>query len=188
MADVILALERLIDRVRADFLESGIQVPHLFGWRQVAQKTVTGTRVVWVPGDDQSGDLGTLGPARYPGRNPRSYATLHELVTVRIVAFDPDHPEDETKQYRAARLLFDAWYAAVHRAVHGNFSIPRSQWLIDTRERRAGATIRVVLELQAAVMDQLVGEIPAGDLTAEIGLQLKKSPEPPEILQVEGQK
>lgn len=178
MANVVFALEHLLAGVRRVFADDELDVPNLFGWREKAKKDTTGTRIVWVPGDDLSGDVGTLGPARHVGRNPRPLATLNEIATVYLVAFDKSRPEDEASQYHAARLLFDAWYRAAHRVAYGTFQIVRTQWLVSTRERRAGATLRVTLSIQAAILDHPVGTIPGGELGAEIGLALNAELDP----------
>lgn len=165
MADT-WALTKLFDDVVARFLLEGLAVPNLFGWREPARKTTTGKRIVWYPGDPQ-GELGELASARYPGRNPRPLATLHELFTVEITSSDATLPEAERSQYLAVRALFDAWYRAVHLAASGTFKIISSEWVIDKKERRYGACIRVVCSIEAMIPDAEITATPV-DTTAEI--------------------
>jgi hypothetical protein len=156
---VILALPRLHDAVVARFaLDAAVADPPVtapeqpFGWRPVAQQP-HGHRIVWVPGDDSNGDLGELGPAKYPGGLPRTLGTLGELFTVYLEAHDITAPENERSQYIASRLLFDAWVRAVHLAASGTFSIVSANWVDSKKERRFGATIRVVAMIEAAIAD-----------------------------------
>lgn len=165
MADT-WALTKLFDDVGARFVLEGLEVPNLFGWREPARKTTTGKRIVWYPGDPQ-GELGELASARYPGRNPRPLATLHELFTVEITTSDTATPENERAQYLAVRELFDAWFRAVHLAASGTFRIVSSEWVIDKKERRHGACIRVVASVEAMIPDVEITSAPV-DTTADI--------------------
>jgi len=151
MADT-LALEWLFDTVVQRFAAEGpANVRQLFGWRFVAQHH-TGARIVWVPGDSVGG-VGRFGPARDPGGDPRSLGTLHETYHVVISANDPTQPENERLQYRATRLLFDAWFRAVHLAAHGVYAIDRPEWIVERLERRFGAALRVTGSIQAKIPD-----------------------------------
>lgn len=151
---IVLALPRLYDAVVARFAAEGTAVPNLFGWREPAQKLVNGSRICWVPGDD-TGALGDVGPAKYPGRVPRSIATLLELFTVTIQANDPSSPENERLQYQAVRELFDAWYRAVHLAAYGTFQVVSTEWVTDKKERRFGAALRVACTIEAMIPDPI---------------------------------
>jgi hypothetical protein len=152
---IILALPKLFDDVVARFAAEGTVVPNLFGWRTPPQKLVTSSRICWVPGDD-SGALGELLPARHPGGNPRSLATLGELFTVWIVTSDPDAAkrENERAQYQSARELFDAWWRAVYLAAHGTVRVESASWVPEKKERRFGAAILVVGVIEAMVPDE----------------------------------
>lgn len=165
MADT-WALTRLYDAVVARFALEGLDVPNLFGWREPARKTETGDRIVWYPGDPR-GDLGELASARYPGRNPRPLATLHELFTVEITASNAATPETERAQYLAVRELFDAWVRAIHLAASGTFRIVSNEWVIDKKERRHGACIRVVASVEAMIPDTELTSAPV-DTSASI--------------------
>jgi len=143
----ILALEKLYSDV-SELLED---VPQSFGWREPTKRGEP-NRITWVPGDE-SGSLGEVGGARYPGRVPRPIANLVELFTVTVFAQDLADPENELAQYHAARLLFDRWLAAVYRAAHGTFAIESSRWADDQKERRFGAAIVVVATVDAMVPD-----------------------------------
>lgn len=149
-----LALDHLYDAVTARFTAEFASPPlQVFGWREPAKRAGAMPRIVWVPGDDESGDLGTWLPARNPGRNPRPLATIGELVTVYFEAVDLTAPEDERAQYRAARLLYDAWLRAVYLAAHGTFVVVAHRWEKERSTRRYGATIRAVLSIQSMVPD-----------------------------------
>lgn len=134
-----------------------------FGWRETARQGGATNRIVWVPGDDAQGNLGALDPPRYPGRiDPgRPLGTLDELFTCYISAADGAALQtNELAQYKATRLLYDAWYRAVYLAAHGTFHIRASSWVISTRagpkaERRFGATIRVLGAIQAMIPDEV---------------------------------
>lgn len=149
---IIFAITKLHDDVVAQFAADGTNVPNYFGWRESAQHRA-GPRIVWIPGD-ANGSLGALGPARFPGRDPRPLATLFELVTVEISAHNPLAAENERAQYQVVRELFDAWYRAVHLAAHGTFQIVSSNWIAEKKERRHGAALRVVLAVQAMIPDE----------------------------------
>lgn len=178
------ALTGLYDAVVARFLAEGTEVPNLFGWREPSKRPAsggagtapTGTRITWVPGDPD-GDLGELGPAKQPGRNPRPLATLAELFTVEVQAHDPSAPENERLQYEAARLLFDAWYRAVYLAAHGTFELVSTQWLNEKNQRRHGACIRAVCAINAMVPD-VAQRIAPVDVTAAFTAKIPAQ-EPP---------
>lgn len=155
-----LAVTYLYDQVRARMdADAAAQdppvdpVPQSFGWREPA-RAPRAPRIVWVPGDDESGDVGTLGPARGPGGNPRSLGTLHELVTIYVESVDTSAFEDERAQYTATRLLFDSWLRAVYLAAYGAFSIQRIRWVNERKERRYGAALRVLLSIEALIPDE----------------------------------
>lgn len=165
---IIFALPHLFDAVAARFAAEGTLVPMAFGWRAPAEQIHGTRRIVWIPGD-AGGGLGALGAAKWPGQNPRSLATLSELCTVEITAFDDITPEDERAQYQAARELFDAWLRAVYLEAHGTYQIVSATWVGGDRARRAGATIRVVFAVQAPIFDEPVA-IADVDTQAELNL------------------
>lgn len=144
---VTLALPKLFDDVGALMHDVGYTVPHVFGWRE-RDKRSGKRRIVWEPGDNGNG--GTIGPARQPGRNPRSVATLFELFTVWIEAQESSTPENERAQYQATRELYDAWYLAAESASK-NFRQISLAWVIDKTDRRFGATLKVVGSIEAAI-------------------------------------
>lgn len=145
-------------------------VPQVFGWREIGKHPTganvgTARRIVWVPGDDENGDLGELGPPKQPGRNPRPLATLAELVTVYLEAMDLGSAViawNERAQYQACRELYDAWYRWVHLSAAGTFEIISSGWVTTQKEVRAGTAIRVVLAVQAVVPDRVLATIGVG--------------------------
>ena len=164
----ILALEALFDAVKARFTAEGPTAANVFGWRQPAQLPVS-ARIAWIPGDP-AGTAGAAIAPRGPGGNPRSIATFEELFTVEISSNDPTAPEDERKQYHAVRMLRDAWHRAVYLAARGTFQIRSETWLIDRKERRHGAVLRIVVELQGMVPDVAQATAPV-DTGASIAVQ-----------------
>lgn len=153
--------DAVVERMSDDADAAGLApVPHAFGWREPAKRTDS-MRIEWVPGDDESGQMGALGQAKQPGRNPRPLATLHELFTVYIEAVDLGDAENERAQYVAARKLYDAWLRAVYLAARGTFTIEATRWVIDQTVRRYGATIRVLASIEAMVPDAPLELAPA---------------------------
>jgi len=144
-----VALYRLVS---ADFVVDGVPASNLFGWRVPAQHPI-GNRIAWVPGDP-NGLVGQTLPPRNPGGDPRPLATLGELFTILINGQDPAEPENELTQYKIVRYLRDAWYRSVYKFAHGVFTIRGEQWDTTRLERRHGAALRIVVELQAAVVDE----------------------------------
>lgn len=144
--------------------------PHTFGWRESAQKMVVGPRYAWIPGDP-NGRLGQILPPRAPGRNPRPLATLEELCTVEITWADPDQTKalDERAQYRAVRQAFDGWYRALYLSFHGAFRLIDTSWVTSRKELRHGATLRVVLAVQAMLADEPIDVAPA-DTSARLAV------------------
>lgn len=134
---------------------SPIVVPHRFGWRE-RDKHEGVRRVVWEPGDD--GALGELDAARNPGGNPRSLFTLHESCAVYLEAANVSSAataENEREQYIAARLLYDDFLRAVYLVRHGAVSLASPTWVDKDNIRRYGATIRVVVTVDAFIPDAL---------------------------------
>lgn len=165
---IIFALENLYNNVVARFTLEGTAVPNLFGWREPVKQLTTGSRIQWVPGDDDSGDAGKTQPPRNPGAVPRSIGTLAELVTVYCVGIDTSAPENELAQYKAARTLYDAWFRAVFLAANGTYQILKTKWIVEKTERRHGATLRVLLAIEAKIPDAIPDSAPT-DTAAEIG-------------------
>lgn len=157
---IILALEKLHTDVIAAFTADKRNVPQPFGWQEAAKQVLLPERIVWVPGDDSSGDLGKVAPPKYPGGNPRPLGTLEELFTCRISAHDPSNAANEALQYRATRLLFDEWFRAVRRAAPGQFEIMKAAWIIEKNQHRYGAAIRVLGAIQSMIPDYTLTPIP----------------------------
>lgn len=148
-----LAVENLFNQVSASFVADGILATNVFGWREPT-KHPFGPRVAWVPGDP-SNSAGLSTAPRGPGGNPRALHSFRELFTVYITAQDPSDPENEQAQYHIVRMLHDAWLRAVYRAAHGTYWIRSEGWETKRSERRHGATMRVVCEILAPVLDRL---------------------------------
>jgi len=171
-----LALEHLFAAVSTRFATEGTAAENVFGWRKPAQPGLS-NRIVWVPGDP-SGNAGATGPARNPGRNPRSLATLYELFTVIVAAVDLTAPDDEAAQYKVARVLRDAWFRAVYLAAHGTFEIKSERWITDKLERRRGAALEIVCAVEAMVPDAAAATAPVDTGAAfdvELGAVLEQS-------------
>lgn len=170
----ILAIENLIAKVRDQFAAEGTEAVQLFGWRAAAEH-VEGDRVVWTPGD-LTGKVGKTIGAKQPGRYPRSLGTLQELFTVSISAADSSNAEDEQLQYRAAWLLRLAWFRAVYHAAHGTYTIIDEVWDRDRKVRSFGATLQVVIALEAALLD-VPPEMPTQRVVPEhAAVTFKQSP------------
>jgi hypothetical protein len=158
-----LALEQLYNDVVARFTAEGTTCDNLFGWRVPAQQVLR-PRIAWVPGDP-SGSVGQDGPARNPGRNPRPIGTLRELFHVIISSSDLTAPENELLQYKATRLLRDAWHRAVYLAARGTFAIQSETWIVDKNERRFGTALRIVCSIESMIPDEPAATAPV-DTTA----------------------
>lgn len=177
MAYETLAVEVLYAAVVARFTAESVGAVNTFGWRE-PEKHVEGSRIAWVPGDP-SGKVGATVAARQPGREPRPLATLRELFTCVISGSDPAAPENELAQYKATRILRDIWFRAVYKAAHGTFQIRDEQWIATRNERRHGAAIRVVIELDAMVPDIVQGVPAPVDSVAEITTHLNDEADAP---------
>jgi hypothetical protein len=165
----VLALENLYLSVVARFALDGTDAKQPFGFAKPTKQTI-GNRIAWVPGDPQ-GKIGALGPARNPGGNPRSLATLLENFHVYISGSDASAPRDEFAQYKATRLLADAWLRAVYLAAHGTFEITATEWLVANPEMNFGGLIRITGMIQAPVPDELIETAPTdtrGVLTVDL--------------------
>lgn len=155
-----LALEKLFDDVVALWaVESATPVSNRFGWREVTRRDVRGSRVIWVPGDE-NGEMGLVEAAvqlRSSAPNTaRSVGTLGEMFFVDILASDSTtdaNAENERKQYVAARFLFDAWWRAVYKSMPGRVAIVSTKWLTDHEVRRYGAGIRATCVIEAMIPD-----------------------------------
>jgi hypothetical protein len=149
----------------------GIPIPNVFGWKKPEQQMLRGNRVIWVPGDDDNGDVGEYLSPRQVGQNPRSLARLGELFTIYIVGEDKTQPENEIAQYNATRALHDAWFRAVHLAAYGTFKLNKPRWFGEAKERRRGATMRLVGTIEAPLPDE-IHDFVAADAHAEVGVAL----------------
>ena len=147
-----LAWLAMFDSVDALFKLEGTPATNMFGWRIPAQHPLD-NRIAWVPGDP-SGALGTLQPVRNPGTYPRSLGTLGEVFTILINGQDLTEPENERLQYQVCRYLRDAWFRAAYIFAHGAFTVRSEQWVTQRLERRHGAALKLVVELEATIPDE----------------------------------
>lgn len=169
MAADTLALEKLYLDIVARFTTEAPSVEILFGWREPAKQLNQGTgranRVCIVPGID--GKAGSYDGAKRPGRNPRPLATFNESATVYVWAYDASGPNDELKQWKACRLLHDAVIRALELSTRSetgaNVQLEYSdpEWLGPT-ERRFGAELRFVLDVESMIPDSPYTEVLAG--------------------------
>lgn len=167
---IVFALEKLYDDVAARFATDGTAITMGFGWREPAQQLVQPAHIDWVPGNSESGDFGKLQGPLYPGTtNPRPLWAPRELFTVIISAQDPANAEDERAQYHAARTAYDAWLRAVYLAAHGTVFIDSQRWVIAKKERRFGASIRIVGAILAMTPDSANATAPV-DTHAHVSL------------------
>lgn len=163
----VLALKTLFDAVVERFDAESTECAMSFGWKEPAKLAVS-ARITWAPGD-QSGSVGDVGPARQPGRNPRPLATLRELCTVSVQAYDPSAPTDESSQYEATRLLYDAWYRAVYLAARGTFEVVSTQWVRPRSGMTHGCAIQTVIAVDAMIPDApLVTAGVGAEITTEL--------------------
>lgn len=168
MADT-LALEKLYADVVARFAAESTAVPNTFGWREPKHRGGQQNRICWVPGDP-SGAVGEVASARSPGGNPRSIGTLAEMFTLYVEGRDTTAPENELAQYKAVRLIFDAWFRAAYLSVRNLLHVKSMAWMVDRTTRRHGATLRAVCTVQAMIPDTAYDA--AEDVDAEVDMQL----------------
>ena len=130
----------------------------VFGWReapkQVNQGVLGANRVVVSPGDP-TGKMGDFMSAKLPGRAPRPLATMGELVTLYLWAFDGSDPTDAKAQWAAARRLHDVVFGVLIRTFQGRFKQVSKQWLNVDRERAFGAEIEAVIMVEAMIPDDM---------------------------------
>lgn len=154
------ALPELVKRVRDRFIADAAAadppttpVPVTFGWREPMIQRESSHRIVFVAGDDSGWSLGTLGPPESPYvAIARPLAALDEIFTAYVEAEAASEPENEEKQYIAARELYDAFYRAVFLARIPH-TILSQRWVVDRTARYAGAALRITGTVSAIVAD-----------------------------------
>lgn len=164
-----LALEHLFERIVAETAERLPDAPPscVFGWREAAmqinQAPAGAARIVLAPGD-ATGKVGDLASAKLPGRNPAPLATMVELATLNLWAYDPSDPS-ELAQWRAARRLHDLVIPIVIRNFGGCWKQVSKQWLRPEVENPFGAELQVVIAVEALIPDDVRPEAPGGTVT-----------------------
>ncbi len=159
----VFAVSLLYQDVQDQFTADELTAKFAFGRREPAKQTNQGpgraNRVVFVPGVE--GKAGSYGPARYPGTrsdgSPRHLATFHEIVSVYVWGFDGDAPNDELKQYEAARDLHDSVVRAIYLSPNvkpRQMVLSDPKWLEDKVERKFGAELMFTIEVEAAIVDE----------------------------------
>ena len=165
LSTATLALEDLFAKVQAG-LHLRVPAPHtpqvVFGWREAPKQINQGpngaSRVVIQPGD-ASGKLGTLGPGKLPGKNPDSLATLFELATLWLWAWDSSDSSD-LAQWRAVRRLHDLVMPIILREYRGRWAQMSADYQRPELERRFGAELQIVIAVEAVVPDDVRPEAP----------------------------
>jgi hypothetical protein len=163
----VLALPLMYEGIQqvfiSDFAPAPCPVKFNFGWREADRQDNQGAavanRIVFVPGDD-GGGAGKDAAAKWPGTEPRPLATLLELFTVYLWAFDGSLDangvtlaENELAQYTACRLLFDAFRRAAYLTARQTFVIQSANWVVDKKARRLGAEMKLTCQIEGRVPD-----------------------------------
>jgi hypothetical protein len=155
-----LALEKIYTDVQADFIAQEKDTVFDFGIvarsKQLNQGPGGANRIVMHSGTFPDGNVGKVDAPKYPGRDPRRpLHTLHELFTVLTWAYDAEFPDDAFAQWKAARLLFDDFVAALYRSSHGTYAFVSARWSHgnDRNERRFGNEIESVWTIQSMIPD-----------------------------------
>jgi len=159
------------DQVDVETTAASTPPPNKFGSREPAHRDGKSSRIVWVPGNDESGDVGKMGPARQPDRNPRPLMTIGELVTVYVEGYDATAPEDQRKQYEITRILADAFLRAVYLAAHGTFEVLAISWVRGEKGkglRQHGAALRFLIAVDAMVPDAPLAIAVPEDLDVDV--------------------
>lgn len=184
----VFGLSLLFQDVKALFVSEAVTTANVvFGKReptkQVNQGVGRANRVVFVPGDP-SGKAGTYEGAKIHRRGfggghkaSKSLLTFKELATVYCWAVDATDSatlNDENKQYDAARLLHDQVVRAIYRSPnmgHGTFKLSSPTWFQDKVERRYGAEIMFLLEIEAMIPDEPgLGQLPTAIVNPTIAV------------------
>jgi len=168
-SDATLALDYLFDRLESETADRLDPVPAVvFGWReapkQVNQGTGRANRIVLSPGDP-GGKVGDLEGGKLPGRNPNSLATMVELATLYLWAYDATAATDARKQWRACRRLHDVVLPICIRAFRGRWKQLSKSWIRSELERPFGAEMQVVFAVESMVPDDLVPYAAGGVVT-----------------------
>lgn len=166
---IILALEKLFDDVGARFVSEASGITQSFGWREPGRQLVQPAHIDWVPGDDTSGDFGKVQGPKFPGRNPRPLWAPRELFTCYLQGYDSAAPTDERAQWKATRLVYDAWLRAIYLAAYGTIVIDGTRWVVTKKELRFGATLRCVGAILNMSPDSELSGAPA-DTHAHVAL------------------
>lgn len=175
----VLALDLLFDGIVAVFAADAAPNPSrvsiVFGWREVAKQINQGpggaNRIVIHPGlpGEKTGRFGSHMPVHKPGRNPRSLATRIEIFTAYIWAVDGTDEttlRNERAQWRAARMLYDAFDRAAYLVTHtdGDVGVGPVTWLaedwnLDKSERGYGAEVIVSGAVESMVPDTAFADV-----------------------------
>lgn len=156
-----------------------------FGSRE-PPKRGDGYKISWVPGDE--GDGGEVTPPKRPGENPRSLYTFNELVTVYVEASTRDSSSEiERAQYRACRLLLNAFFRAVYKSATIQAEFVSVDPMTEERKtRRHGWAYRVVIALESKVPDAAFAAAPV-NVNASVTTTLGDQEDGPDIIEPSGE-
>lgn len=161
------AFMTLVEVANADLTLRVTDLDAVFGWREVHRQQCKPRRVVWVPGDP-TGKAGKLiGATKAPisvatragvATTARNLADLDELFTVYLQAYDPTDADNELRQYKETRLLFDALIGAIYRASHeghavGVVHVDDPIWSTNQTEQKHGGRLTVVGRVRSPIPD-----------------------------------
>lgn len=165
-----LALDDLFDKIVARTAERLDPAPAChFGWREAPKQVNQGTgganRIVLMPGDP-NGKVGDIDDHKNPGRTPGQVATMSELGTLYLWAYDASAATDARVQWRAVRRLHDVVIATLQATHSGRWKQVSKRFLRPDLERPFGAEIELVFTVSAMVPGDLVPQVIGGTKTA----------------------
>lgn len=172
----ITGLPYLTDGIASYLQGQGIAATCLLGWRekqqQINEGDGTANRVIVQPGDD-AGRAGELGDPRQVGYGPRTVyppvktadenvddvvprelADWAERATVYIWACDPAAPEDDRRQYIAARALLQSVRQALQFTGRNSVEVGAMTWVkSEDTERQYGRELALEIVYHAPLFD-----------------------------------
>ena len=156
----------IYDRIAEMFRKENVPASLSFGWdaaqlEPAEPKEIRGRvgRVVFIPGDAED-SLGTAGPPRFSGGNPRSVGLVDERFTVVIWAFDnrKNKYDDQRAQYEAVYDLFAVVYRMLMTNGYGNPEVLSSHW---SNECAVGLMLVLVVTWPVDLLDK---KLPVADV------------------------
>jgi len=177
----VLALLVLYDGVEQVFKKEGRNTSLCFGEKEATKQINQGpgraNRVIFIPGD-RGFRQGMVGPAKYPGNNPRSLNTLKEAFRVQVWAVNPTN-SSERAQYEAVRLLQDDVIRIMEKCDPGGLRVLQSRYMRETVECNFGMMIEMQCEIDAMIPDKRYPVAEHGVGKAYIKVELPSGVEDP---------